>query len=893
MRLAPRVPAGLVALAAAALLAAPPAAPAQEVAKGPAVPPSELFAQVQARIAEGKFDLAALFLRSFVEGNPTDEVLVGIEADPRNQFGTTVFRRLRNVPKWSDDPKVDAQAKADVETLLKRANEATAKLLLNPVRVNRFIRNLGETPEERDFAEVELRRTGDYAVPFMVDALRNKLSPGITSGILRAITVQDAPSVAAWVAALDGLDAEARYGVLSNLVARRDALALTGMAQTDFTPALWRAAGNPDNSATIRQFALSTLEKLGRGTDRKDPAAELVALARPFANRTAKFLPAPTGPDGAPAAVPVWTWNEADRRVVKQDGVPPAQADEYFGLRYARWALELRPDFEPAQAVILAIAADKAMERGRFADLAKTDPAVYRLLADAPAVVLTDLLDRALVEKRTGLVLATTQVLGDRAERGPATANPGKPSLYERGLDYPDARVQLAAANALLRSPVPADPKLRPRVVEVLRRAAATDPAVPGTSKGQVLLADPDRRRADITAAYLRALGLTVELFPNSRELLRRATRATDFDLIVLDRHVGGPEVRDLIAQLRASRTTARTPVMVVASADRPIPPSFDQLLLRFAELIAATDFDPVGMPAPYVPDPRKAEETREADRVAVQNQRDGVFRSAAAARLERLRKVLETTGLELTDAQRQQVRLRGERVTYAVLGAEFPLTPESSPQTVRYVAELDRQIIGQPSVPDYTREVGINQLMRLIDRLELDVAKTPTVQARYDAFRGRVDAASLGLVVRPPRDFPTEERLTRLLRDLPGVYLIPEPYSRVWLDAALGAVFADPADRPRDPAEKRAAARLALGWLSRMLTGEVPGYDAKPAAPELIAALRSEDLADVAIQGWPSCRRPTPNRPWCRRPSPPGGRCRRGSPPPTPPPGTPSTTVP
>lgn len=850
MRLAPRVPAGLALLAGVLALAG--SAAAQDVAKGPGVPPAELFAQVQARIAEGKYDLAALFLRSFVESNPTDQALLAIEADPKNQkaFGTTVFRRLRNVPRWSDDPKVDQQAKADVETVVKRANAATEKLLRDPSRVTKYVRNLGETPEERDYAIVELRRTGDYAVPFMVDALRNKFSPAVTTGILRAIPEFDAPSMAAFLAGLDGLDAETRYGVLSSLVSRPDALALTQTAQTDFRPALWRMAGNPDNGPAIRDFARRTLEPLGRGNDKKDPAEALVELGRPFADRKARFLPGIANPDGTPAPVPVWTWNEADGKVVKQDAVPPYQADEYYGLRYARWALDLRPDYEPAQVLVLSIAAEKAMERGRFGDLARTDPAVYRLLADAPVVVLTDLLDRSLTDKRTGLVLALTQVLGARAERGPATAAPGKLSLFDRALNYPDPRVQLAAANALLRSPAGVEPKLRGRVVDVLRRAAAVDSSVPDTAKGQALLADPDRRRADITAAYLRAMGLEVDIYQTGRDLLRRTTRAADYDIILVDHHVPGPEVRDLVAQLRADRNTARVPVVVMASADRPIPPSFDQLLLRFAVLIAATELDPVGMPAPYVPEPRKTEEAQETERAAVQARRDNTFRNAAETRLARLRKVLETTGLELSDEQRFQVRLRSEQITYAVLLAEFPASPESAPKTAQYADELNRRVAGQPSVPEYTREVGINHLMRLIERLELDVARTPAVQARFDALAVRVDTDALGLKVRPPRDFEAESRLVRLLRNVPAVAVIPEPYSRAWFEVAVAAAFADPADRPRDPAEKKAAARLAIGWLARMASGAVPGFDARPAAPELLAALRSDDFADLAIPG-------------------------------------------
>ena len=57
-------------------------------------------------------DIAALFLQSFLDSNPTDQDLLDIEA----RYGTTVFRQLRTIPKWSDDTKLDKQTRANVET---------------------------------------------------------------------------------------------------------------------------------------------------------------------------------------------------------------------------------------------------------------------------------------------------------------------------------------------------------------------------------------------------------------------------------------------------------------------------------------------------------------------------------------------------------------------------------------------------------------------------------------------------------------------------------------------------------------------------------------------------------------------------------------------------------
>jgi hypothetical protein len=139
---------------------------------------------------------------------------------------------------------------------------------------------------------------------------------------------------------------------------------------------------------------------------------------------------------------------------------------------------------------------------------------------------------------------------------------------------------------------------------------------------------------------------------------------------------------------------------------------------------------------------------------------------------------------------------------------------------------------------------------MTLLERFELDVAKAPHAQARYDEYRLRADPGALGLATRSLRDEELEARLARLLGHYDAVRVIPEPYSQSFLEADLNAVFQDPAVRPRDVAEKQAAAKLAVSWLARMATGEIAGFDVKPAGKELIDALRVDDLAEVALDG-------------------------------------------
>ena len=58
---------------------------------------------------------------------------------------------------------------------------------------------------------------------------------------------------------------------------------------------------------------------------------------------------------------------------------------------------------------------------------------------------------------------------------------------------------------------------LTPKVFDILKRAAAADPGVPGTAKGQALITDPNRKRADDLGILLRGLGYEVEIYSSGR----------------------------------------------------------------------------------------------------------------------------------------------------------------------------------------------------------------------------------------------------------------------------------------------------------------------------------------------------------------------------------------
>src|SRR5206468_8107158 len=102
--------------------------------------------------------------------------------------GMSAFLRLQLVRKWSDHPPFDEEAKKNVGTLLDRITSAVEKHLSDPDRLNKFIKALdAKTIEERLFALVQIKRSRERAVPYLVEALRLSVGTPLHGRIVDAM----------------------------------------------------------------------------------------------------------------------------------------------------------------------------------------------------------------------------------------------------------------------------------------------------------------------------------------------------------------------------------------------------------------------------------------------------------------------------------------------------------------------------------------------------------------------------------------------------------------------------------------------------------------------------------------------------------------------------------
>jgi hypothetical protein len=515
----------------------------------------EYWNALQFEIDVGKYDLAAVHLHNLLNYKPSDADLVKLA----DEVGVAAFLRLRNIRNWSDDPKVNKAARADVEQLIKRVSEAVAKVRRDPERIQGYIKNLTASPEENAYAVKELAKSGAFAVPYLIDALL-QASPEERVRYLDALERLGPNTLAPMAAALDSNVPWLQLDLIG-IFRKRYTASTVRLIHREVVPNLWFLAGSPTQRDDVRRQAAAALSFfLETPADKLPPARfELTRLAESYYLHRIPFAD--------PNAVTVWRW-DGQHVVEGWPGAPTINADkaeEHYGVRFAGQALMIDPTFEPAQVVLLSLILDKTQSKaGLDQTLERAAPKVHDLLGTVQPALVNTVLERALAEHRVSVILGAVRDLGDRKEvRALRPLFRGQPALV-RALYYPDRRVEMAAAEALLQIPDSAAALPATRIVEVLRRALAAEPEV--RQRPKVLIGYFNEDIRNHIAAAVTAAGYDPVAVATGREMMLRLSQASDIALLLIEDDLPNPGLAPLLGQLRADRFAAHLPILLTAT---------------------------------------------------------------------------------------------------------------------------------------------------------------------------------------------------------------------------------------------------------------------------------------------------------------------------------------
>jgi CheY-like chemotaxis protein len=385
--------------------------------------------------------------------------------------------------------------------------------------------------------------------------------------IVAALPRLNKDTVPALIAALDVKEANVRAELIE-VVRQR--------IERDAVPFLWYFSASRAQPDLVRQKATEALLLLTQTKKASDLPPAKLALTRE-ADRYYRHL---VYKDRA-TPVTVWRW-DAKKAELASQALPVTQAEEYHGMRFAREALDLDASYQPAQVVLASLVLEKAYERAGIDQPLPRE--TLDLLATLNFDVLGAVLRRGLIDRRVPAILGSVKALGDLGDIRAARSGSNSTPVLVQALNYPDRRVQMAAAEALLRIPNQPSSESTARIVELLRRALAAEPEAGGeAARPRAVVAHFNVERANEIARAVRQAGFQVgpdDVARTGRELLNRLARSADVDIVLIDAALPYPELPYLMAQLRADRDSGLLPVLVLSPPDKEL--HLNRLLERY-----------------------------------------------------------------------------------------------------------------------------------------------------------------------------------------------------------------------------------------------------------------------------------------------------------------------
>jgi HEAT repeat protein len=479
--------------------------------------PLEMWEAATYLLRVGSPELAAPFVKKFLDANPDDQTLL----DVRDDFGAGSVLML------SDYPETRAYAKPLAEKLA----EASKRHATDPERIDKFVALLSKSRPEQNYAVERLRESGPYAIPPLIKALSvTGLDPTIRSSIAENLGRLDRKAVPALIATLDSND-----DPLVGDVAR--ALGRIGDARA--IPALTFVAARTNPESAAKPLVIQAIEALtGKpfASQPRTPVRVLSDEARNYHTHAYKF-------PGDP--VTLWLWDDAEK-VPKPESKSVKDAEALLGLRAAKEALEIDPT--DIEAKVNQISLGLAY-----------DPAEWKAPAlESGPEILGKVVRLAIADGRSDLATVATSLLGEISKREDLKADRSIP--LTDALFAPDRRVQFAAAEALVKL----EPKTwflgSSRVVPVLARFVAAQ-SVP-----RALIVDGNAERASQVAGYFREAGYDSHVASTGAKAFAEAVLEADIEVIVIDPYFINDRwtLADLLGNLKADARTAGIPVLVV-----------------------------------------------------------------------------------------------------------------------------------------------------------------------------------------------------------------------------------------------------------------------------------------------------------------------------------------
>jgi HEAT repeat protein len=495
--------------------------------------PEELFDATLLMVDLARLDFAKSYLAKFLESQPDDELLLKL----RDQYGPATFVKLSNIK----------ELRPLSTRLLEMNNRAFSKYANDPARIDRLIKDLTGTDVERAVALDQLVGAGVIVVPPLLKALNRPASPEQRAVLIEALVRIGRPAIAPLIGALQAPDEKLRAAAIQ---------VLGWIGSREAVPYLWFAAAAPDQPAEVHVAAREALARLLKtppsAIDELTTTGVVPELKRLAVEHFQHQFPWQAEPDGL---VPVWSWNREAETVVL-NRISPAAASDLVGLQLARQALALSPTRPDIQVLYLSLALAAEVNAAGWENPLPTGPGTaYDLALSAGDEVVARVVRESLAQRRLASAVAGLKVLAQIGTARQWKSLPGQRSEVLDALNYPDRRVQFAAASAIMQLDPTSHFVGSSRVVSVFSRALVS------SETPRALVIDSASDRGTVMTGFVGDLGYETLRAATGREGFRIASERLDIELILIHVNVSRWGLSETLANLRADARTAGIPI--------------------------------------------------------------------------------------------------------------------------------------------------------------------------------------------------------------------------------------------------------------------------------------------------------------------------------------------
>lgn len=373
--------------------------------------------------AIGRFDLAAGFARKLIESNPDPVVLLELSESNTNGYG--ILLRMYSTNK--ELKEVSGQI-LDIIEQGRFVRRTDAKIIMQEIK------RLSSTIRGRLAAQQRLKNAGEYAIPYMLEALVDESRKDELANIADALGKIGRDAIRPLVSALQ----------MDNAAAKAEVIRALGEIGYPQSLGHLKYVAENDRSEQLRGPALEAMEKIDPSAAKLPAAQLLFNLAENYYYHSESLAPA-TDYDFAN----IWFWEQSSRSLVRQE-VDKAYFNELMAMRTCEWALKADENLGKAIALWLAVffkAESTGLAQPEYFGIGHADAMTYATTAGPE--YLHQALERALNENNAYVALGVVEALAANAGEKSLLRRVGTEQPLVKALSFDDRAVRYSAAIAI------------------------------------------------------------------------------------------------------------------------------------------------------------------------------------------------------------------------------------------------------------------------------------------------------------------------------------------------------------------------------------------------------------------------------------------------------------